>query len=101
IQTEYHIALPSLTAEEVGTDDYDDATREKLVEDLRKQVQRMGPVNVGAIEEYEEMEKRHQFLTSQSNDLQQARQTLLDVIARSDKKIREMFMETFNNVAEN
>ncbi len=101
IQTEYHIELSSLTAEQVGTDEHPDDVREKMVEDLRKQIQRMGPVNLTAIEEYDELEKRHEFLVAQSNDLQQARQTLLDVIARSDKKIREMFMETFNAVAEN
>ena len=101
IQNEYHIALSSLKAEEIGTDEYPEDVRDKMVDDLRKQLQRMGQVNVMAIEEYEELEKRNDFLVSQSTDLQQARQTLLDVIARSDKKIKDMFLQTFNDVAEN
>ncbi|MDX9971675.1 MAG: chromosome segregation protein SMC [FCB group bacterium] len=101
ISTEYHINLATLTAEEVGTDDLDDETREQKVEDFRRQLERMGPVNLGAIEEYDAMEKRHEFLVTQSADLQQAKQVLLDVIARSDKRIKEMFLQTFNDVAEN
>lgn len=101
IQNEYHIALSSLTADQVGKDEYDDDEREKLVENYRTQLQRMGTVNLMAIEEYDALEKRHEFLVAQSTDLQQARQSLLDVIARSDKKIREMFMDTFNTIAEN
>jgi chromosome segregation protein len=101
ISTEYHVNLATLTAEDVGTDELDDETREQKVEDFRRQLERMGPVNIGAIEEYDAMEKRHEFLVAQSNDLQQARQVLLDVIARSDKRIKEMFLETFNTVAEN
>lgn len=100
ISTEYHIALASLTAEEVGTDDMEDDAREQLVAEIRDRLQRMGEVNLMAIEEYEQLEKRHDFLVSQASDLQQAREALLGVIARSDKKIREMFMETFNLVAD-
>ena len=100
ILSEYNIALASLREEEVGQDEYDDDARDELVADLRTRLQRMGDVNLMAIEEYDALEKRNEFLVTQSDDLNQARQTLLDVIARSDKKIREMFMETFNAIGE-
>jgi chromosome segregation protein len=59
----------------------------------------MGDVNLMAIEEYEALEERHTFLTGQCADLEKAREALLGVIARSDRRIREMFLETFEEVA--
>lgn len=100
IANEYAVSLAALTAEQVGTDDYDEETRTKLVTDIRGKLQRMGDVNLTAIEEYDELEKRHGFLQTQIRDLNQAREALLGVIERSDRKIREMFMETFNKIAE-
>jgi chromosome segregation protein len=100
ILAEYHIALGSLKAEEVGTDEYDDETRDRLVADLRERIQSMGEVNVTAIEEYEALEKRHAFLAGQAADLHEAREQLLGVIARSDKRIREMFLTTFQEVSD-
>lgn len=99
ILSEYNIALSSLSADEVGTDDMEDDVREKLVSEIRQKLQRMGDVNLMAIEEYEELEKRHDFLEKQHDDLQNARAALLEVIERSDKKIRELFMHTFNEVS--
>lgn len=101
IATEYGLALASLTEQEVGSDDYDENERERLIEDHRKQLQRMGVVNLMAIEEYEALEKRNQFLVSQDEDLRKARDILLSVIARIDGTIKDMFLETFRTVEEN
>ena len=100
ILTEYAVALSSLDAEAVGTDNYEDEQREKVVTDLREKLQRMGTVNLMAIEEYEALEKRHAFLVAQDEDLRRAREALLGVVDRIDKTIRELFMETFQAVAE-
>lgn len=96
----YQIALAQLAEEEVGTDEHDAETRDKLVADLRGKIARMGDVNLMAIEEYAQLEERYGFLTSQCEDLQKARDALMGVIARSDATIREMFMETFETVAD-
>ncbi|MBM3290411.1 MAG: hypothetical protein FJY92_09690, partial [Candidatus Hydrogenedentes bacterium] len=101
IASEYAVSLAGLNADQVGTDEYDEATRTQLVTDIRGKLQRMGDVNLTAIEEYEELEKRHAFLQTQMRDLNQAREALLGVIERSDKRIREMFMDTFNRIGEN
>lgn len=100
ILEDYNIALASLREDEVGTDEHTPEERDKLVNDVRARLQRMGEVNLMAIEEYEALEKREAFLTTQFNDLQSARETLLGVIARSDKKILAMFMETFTLVGD-
>ena len=101
ILREYNLALGALSEEEVGADEYDEEERTALIEDYRKKLQRLGTVNLMAIEEYEALEERNKFLVAQEEDLQQARQTLLDVVERIDTTIRAMFMETFREVSEN
>jgi len=100
VLTEYHIALGSLTAEQVGADEYDDETRDALVADLRDKLDRMGQVNLMAIEEYDGLEQRNTFLVTQEEDLRKAREALLGIVARIDKTTVEMFMETFQRVAD-
>ena len=68
---------------------------------LQEKIDGMGPVNLVAIDEYEEIEERHTFLSAQHDDLVNAKAALQEVIARIDKQSREMFMETFEKVREN
>ncbi|MGC8830321.1 MAG: chromosome segregation protein SMC [Verrucomicrobiia bacterium] len=68
---------------------------------LQKRIDEMGPVNLVAIEEYEETEQRYQFLSQQYDDLQKAKQQLLDVINRINAQTRDMFADTFNKIREN
>jgi chromosome segregation ATPase len=58
------------------------------VEALQKRLDEMGPVNLVAIEEYEETEQRHQFLTTQHDDLVNAKTQLLEVINRINTQTR-------------
>jgi chromosome segregation protein len=68
---------------------------------LQKRIDEIGPVNLVAIEEYEETEQRYQFLTTQHDDLAKAKEQLLEVINRINTQTREMFTETFNKVRAN
>jgi chromosome segregation protein len=68
---------------------------------LQKKIDEMGPVNLVAIEEYEETEQRYNFLTKQNDDLVAAKAQLLEVINRINTQTREMFIETFNKIREN
>jgi len=71
------------------------------VAELQKRMDEMGPVNLVAIEEYEETEQRHQFLTKQYDDLVQAKAELLEIINRINKQTQEMFTDTFNKIRDN
>jgi chromosome segregation protein len=71
------------------------------VDVLQKRLDEIGPVNLVAIEEYEETEQRHQFLTKQYDDLVQAKTQLLEVINRINTQTRQMFAETFEKIREN
>ena len=68
---------------------------------LQKKIDEIGPVNLVAIEEYEETEQRYTFLTTQNDDLVKAKEQLLDVINRINSQTKEMFLETFTKVREN
>jgi chromosome segregation protein len=71
------------------------------VETLQKRLDEIGPVNLVAIEEYEETEQRYQFLSKQHDDLVSAKAQLLEIINRINVQTRQMFVETFEKVREN
>ncbi|MEW6302046.1 MAG: chromosome segregation protein SMC [Verrucomicrobiota bacterium] len=77
-----------------------DAVAEQVAA-LQKRIEEMGPVNLVAIEEYEETEQRYQFLTQQHDDLVKAKEQLVDVINRINTQTREMFTSTFNQIRDN
>src|SRR6184192_3354503 len=81
------------------------ATREedqqKLIADLARQLENMGPVNLEAVQEYDELEERYRFLETQNTDLTNSRRELLDVIARINSTTQELFAETFAQVRVN
>lgn len=68
---------------------------------LRREIKDMGPVNTGAIAEYERVKERWDFLTAQRTDLEEARDQINAAIREIDSNTREMFVQTFNTVAAN
>jgi len=68
---------------------------------LQQRIDEMGPVNLVAIEEYEETEERFQFLSRQLDDLTQAKVQLLEVINRINTQTRDMFRQTFEQIRDN
>jgi chromosome segregation protein len=68
------------------------------VQALQKRLDEIGPVNLVAIEEYEETEGRHNFLNTQYEDLVKAKSELSDVINKINDETKAMFVETFNKI---
>jgi chromosome segregation protein len=79
----------------------DPETLERMVEECRGRIEAMGPVNLVAIEEYQELEERHSFLTQQQDDLTAAKQQLVEMIKKINVTTSEMFLSTFAQVNEN
>jgi len=73
---------------------------ETMVAELRTKIQSMGPVNLVAIEEHQELEERFAFLNQQNDDLVNAKQQLLDLIRKINDTTTALFTETFNQVNE-
>ena len=71
---------------------------ERAVEEMKAKLESMGPVNMVAIEEYQEQEDRYQFLMAQQEDLVQAKTKLMETIEQINSTTTEMFNETFRKV---
>jgi chromosome segregation protein len=71
---------------------------EQIIAALTRQLDNMGPVNLEAVHEYDELEERFRFLETQNNDLIAARREVLDVITRINSTTQKLFAETFAQV---
>jgi len=67
---------------------------------VRKKIERIGPVNLVALEEFEQENTRYTFLKTQEADLVAARDSLNETIKTVDTKARTLFIETLNSVRE-
>jgi len=85
VNTEEVLDIPSLKEE---------------IEKLKKRCDSFGSVNLVAIEEYEELKQRFEFLTSQQSDLLEAKSQLMSTITKINRSTRQMFMDTFTKVSE-
>lgn len=85
---------------EEGAASPDREALETMVAEIRAKLQSMGPVNLVAIEEHQELEERFAFLTQQNDDLVNAKQQLLDLIRKINDTTTELFTETFRQVDE-
>ena len=74
---------------------------ESTVTDLKQRLDAMGPVNLDSIQEYEELEERHNFLQNESDDLGKAKVELLAVIQRINTETKKRFADTFYQVRDN
>jgi len=71
------------------------------VREMAQQVEALGPINMLAVQEHEEEDRRLQFLLEQRDDLTKARDDLAAAIRQINKTARELFMGTFDTVREN
>jgi chromosome segregation protein len=94
-----HVMSPEEMAAAGAATDW--AAVAKQVEALQQRLDEMGPVNLVAIEEYEETEQRYQFLSKQHDDLVEAKTQLLEIINRINNQTRDMFRSTFEQIREN
>jgi chromosome segregation protein len=74
---------------------------ELVVAELTERADSMGPVNLDAIQEYDELEERYKFLEQQNNDLINGKAELMEAIARINKTTKELFSETFEKIRVN
>ncbi len=78
-----------------------DQDLQEMITDLTRQLDNMGPVNLEAVQEYDELEERYKFLEAQNSDLTNSRRELLDVIAKINATTKQLFADTFAQVRAN
>ena len=74
---------------------------EEIVADLTERLEAMGPVNLDAIQEYDELEQRQIFLEKQNADLVNSKAELHAVILKINRTTKELFADTFVKIREN
>ena len=67
---------------------------------MKQEIEELGPINMAAIEEYERIFERHEFLSKQQDDLLTARKSLLSTMEDMDEEVSQRFMTTFNAIKE-
>jgi len=91
VRQNYGVDIDSLVAEPLSPEEED------RIAEIRSKIQELGPVNLGTLEEYEELRKRYEFLTGQQDDLNKSIAELEEAIAKINsttrKKLREAFVE--------
>ena len=97
-------AETGISEQDVRANLADDATEEQCQEQLAslaRRIQRLGPINLAAIDEYESQSARKQYLDRQNEDLETALATLKEAIQRIDRDTRTRFKATFEQLNEN
>ena len=93
LNEEYNITYDKAKRDYVLVMPINDARRK--VSELKKIISDLGMVNLGAIEEYERVKTRYEFLNEQKNDLFKAENTLLEIIKEMDTVMSSEFIDTF------
>ncbi|KGX88477.1 chromosome segregation protein SMC [Pontibacillus litoralis] len=98
LRTEYMLTFEKAKATYSPVEDIE-ATKTK-VKLIKRGIEELGTVNIGAIDEYERISERYTFLTEQQNDLLDAKSTLYNVIAEMDEEMERRFEHTFSQIKE-
>lgn len=95
---DYHMTLEE-AKEASQTIENMEAARERLQE-LRRRIKALGPINLDAISQYDEVNERLEFLNGQKEDLVHSKNLLLDTINEMDDEVKSRFQVTFNAIRE-
>ena len=96
LSEQYHLTFER--ASELYTLEEDIESLRKKVKLTKMSIEELGPVNLNAIEQFEEINERYTFLNEQRADLRAAKATLEQLIEEMDKEVKERFKETFHSV---
>ena len=103
MSVEFQVDLGELAGEEMFEKDinsYDVRKIEEKMLSIRSRVQGFGEINPMAVEAYNEMKERFDFINGQKEDLLEAKKSLLETISEIDETAKEKFLETFVQVRE-
>lgn len=100
VRDDYGIDV-TLPASDTGDQPIDAAALRQEIEQLRGEVQAVGAVNLEALDELDALETRYEQLSSQYEDLSQAKKSLARLTSRIDADSRELFDATFETVRDN
>ncbi|TRX61751.1 chromosome segregation protein SMC [Fulvivirga sp. M361] len=103
LSVEFSIELDDLMEEETGTSDEkkDEETLRQEVTKIKERLEKMGPINPMAMEAYNEIKERNDFIATQKDDLIKAKESLLSTIDEIDGVAKETFLEAYEKIKTN
>lgn len=100
LSVEFNVDINELPENETAGDENEDALRERT-DKLKNQLDDFGAINPMAVEAYQEMNERYEFIQNQKKDLAEAKASLMATIQEIDDTAKEKFMLAFTLVREN
>ena len=100
VQNTYHISVESEQLEEAAREIDATSDIEQEIEGLKKKVEAYGTVNLLAIEEYDELKQRFEFLSNQKKDLDDSKEQLIEAIRKINRTTKQLFEDTLIRVRE-
>ncbi len=97
--TEYEKKVTELSEIKVNETMFNDFQTE--IQDIKKKIQDLGPINNLAIQEFRDLKKRFEYYLDQKTDIEKAREDIISVIEDINKTSVDMFMSTFNEIQKN
>ena len=105
LNVEFDLDLEALMAENPLVDeaflDFKEEDLKELVHKQKDRLDKIGPINPMAMEAYDEIKIRYDFITTQKEDLNKAKESLLSTISEIDLVARETFLDAFGKIKEN
>ena len=101
LQVEFEVDLESILREAAYDEASNEAELRENVNRLKERMQRLGPINPMAMEAYEEIKERYDFITREREDLVNAKTSLMATIDEIDTVARDTFMDAFLKIKEN
>lgn len=98
LQEEYSLTFEG--AEAQADPDIDQQSAQNEVSRLKQAIEKLGPVNLNAIEQYQQVEERYDFLTTQRDDLLSAKDQLFETMDEMDDEVKTRFYTTFEAIRE-
>ncbi|MGK7388837.1 MAG: chromosome segregation protein SMC [Candidatus Cyclobacteriaceae bacterium M2_1C_046] len=104
LSVEFNVNMEEVLADEENQKRLETLEEDELrneVERFKDRMERMGPINPMAMEAYNEIKERFDFITGQKEDLVKAKESLVTTIGEIDSAAKETFLGAFNNIKEN
>ncbi|WP_144603238.1 chromosome segregation protein SMC [Algoriphagus algorifonticola] len=105
LSVEFELDLDQLMEENPELDeefaDFSEEDLRTLVQKHKEKLEKIGPINPMAMEAYDEIKERHDFIITQKDDLVKAKESLLTTIQEIDDVAKETFLEAFDKIKEN
>ncbi|WP_226389265.1 chromosome segregation protein SMC [Penaeicola halotolerans] len=104
LSVEFNIDLEALMDDPAQAADDSTESEESLKQEvlsMRDKIEKIGPINPMAMEAYEEIKERHDFISQQRDDLISAKNSLMNTISEIDEVAKTTFLEAFDNIKQN